>query len=435
MRTTAPAPEAAPGLYYGWIVLGASVLAMAVGTGVSFWSFGLYVDPLEDDFGWSRAEVSAGISVSLAIGALSGPLIGRWIDASGPRVVIIVGAVASAASFLLVATTDALWQWFLYMSINSAARQMIFFIPFQALVSRWFERRRGLAVGILGAGFSLGGVAIVPLMTLIIDQLEWDGSFVFVAALTLALYLPMAFFILRDNPSDVGANMDGDAVARESVPGESPELTGLTLGEALRTPLFWILAGAMTLFIFGIVGWLVHQVPFYESVGISRGLAAGLVSILAAGGVVMRLTFGYIFDRVERIENVALLLAGTLSMAMCTLLVDSSAIGIAIFLSLWIVGNGAGPLIEPLLLSRAFGLKHFATILATMLAFDSIGLVTSPIIAGFIYDETGSYDLVLVMFACTYIGSLTLFVIASRMPQPFKAQPLTETRVQAPTAS
>ncbi|MXX19200.1 MAG: MFS transporter, partial [Dehalococcoidia bacterium] len=132
--------------YYGWWMLAASVVAVALAAGISFWSFGLYVDPLESQFGWSRAEVSGGFSVGFLASAIAAPLIGWWIDRYGPRRVILIGAVLTAASYVLLATTSDLWQWFVYQSINAVFRQMMFFIPFQTLISRWFDRRRGLAV-------------------------------------------------------------------------------------------------------------------------------------------------------------------------------------------------------------------------------------------------------------------------------------------------
>lgn len=417
MTSAIPVPRR---VYYGWIVLAVSVVAMAVGSGTSFWSFGLYMDPLESNFGWSRAEISAGVSASLAVGALSGPLIGRWIDAQGPRMVIIFGAVATSASSLLLATTSELWQWFAYLSVNSVCRQMIFFIPFQALVSRWFDRKRGMAVGILGSGFSLGGLIFVPLMALVIDQLRWDGSFVFVSGLTLALYVPLGVLVLRNNPSDVGANVDG----RETADGECRRiqpLTGLTLGEALRTPLFWSLAIAMTLFLYGVIGWVVHQVPFYESVGVSRGLAAGLVAIAAGLGIITRLTFGMIVDRFPRVEIAAMGLQVFLVSSMVSLLLDPGPVGISVFLALWILGSGGGPLLEPLLLVRAFGLRHFATILASLMLVDAIGIVSAPAIAGAIFDATDSYNLVLVMFGGAFAGAFGLFYLASRLPRPVLA--------------
>lgn len=407
--------------YYGWIILAASVVAMAVGSGMSFWSFGLYVEPLESEFGWSRAQVSAGISASLAVGAVSGPFIGRWIDAHGARVVITIGGALTAATFLLLATTSELWQWFAFLSLNSVSRQMVFFIPFQALVSRWFHVKRGMAVGVLGTGFSFGGLAIVPLMAFVIDRLQWDGSFVFASALTAALYLPMGLLVLRNDPSDVGENVDG-AAAPEGEPAVAQPLTGLTPREAMRTPLFWLLAFAMTFFLFGLIGWLVHMVPFYESVGVSRGVAALLVSVAAGFGIVTRLAFGLIVDRFPRVEVAAMGLMALLVGAMTTLVVDSGTLGIAVFLVFWVVGSGGGPMLEPLLLVRAFGLKHFATILAMLMLVDAVGIVSAPAIAGAIYDATGSYDLVLVLFASVFGGSFLLFYLASRLPHPV-AQP------------
>ncbi|MEZ4482511.1 MAG: MFS transporter [Dehalococcoidia bacterium] len=116
-------------VYYGWWLLAGAVVAMAVGSGVSFWSLTLYVEPLEREFGWSRAEVTGAISVSVGAAGLFGPLVGRWIDIRGPRTVILIGAVLTAASYLLMSTTSNLWQWYLYSSINSVFRTMMFFLP------------------------------------------------------------------------------------------------------------------------------------------------------------------------------------------------------------------------------------------------------------------------------------------------------------------
>ena len=152
--------------------------ATAIGAGVSIWSFGLYVDPLEKEFGWSRAEVSAGFSISLAAAGIAGPLVGRWIDIRGPREVILVGAIMTAATYALLALTSSLWQWFLFLSINAVFRQMMFFIPFMALISRWFAQKRGVALGILGAGFSMGAFVAVAVEA-VISEFGWEGSFIF----------------------------------------------------------------------------------------------------------------------------------------------------------------------------------------------------------------------------------------------------------------
>lgn len=413
------APPAQGRFYYGWVILGAAVLAMALGSGVSFWAFGLYVDPIEDEFGWSRAQVSAGFSVSLAISGLSGPLIGRWVDARGPREAILIGAVMTALTYLLLATTSSLWQWFVFLSINAIFRQLMFFIPFQALISRWFDRRRGVALGILGTGFSLGGF-VVLLMTLVIDELGWDGSFVFTSVIIAAVYIPMTLFVLKNNPSDVGAYIDGESHEEAEARLAGGPLRGLTLRQALRTPLFWLIAFAMTFFLFGVFGWLVHQVPFYESVGVDRGVAGALVTTVAAGGIFARLGFGFIVDRFPRVEIPAMALLVFLSSSFVALLLDSTAAGIGVFMALWIIGSGGGPLLEPLLLTRSFGLAHFGTILGMVGLVETIGIISSPTLLGAIFDATGSYDWALVLLMGAFLSALTLFFFASRLPLPIE---------------
>ncbi|MCH6556079.1 MAG: MFS transporter [Chloroflexi bacterium] len=408
--------------FYGWWILAGSVVAMALGSGVSFWSFGLYIEPLETEFGWSRTEVTLGFSVSLLVSGLTGPFVGRWVDARGPRSAIIVGATLTGATYLLLATTSELWQWYAYQSINAVFRQLMFFIPFQALISRWFDRRRGIALGILGTGFSLGGFVVVPLMRVVIDEYGWDGSFIFSGIVTVAVLVPMGLLLVRNSPADIGATVDGEPPARDG--SHQPRvMTGLTLGQALRTPFFWVLSLAMMLFFYGVFGWLVHMVPFYESVGISRGVAAALVSGAAAFGILSRLAFGALADRIPRIEKAAIGLLAFLMAAMTALILDSGTAGIAVFLVFFIVGSGGGPLLEPLLLPRAFGLAHFGAILGTFAVIETIGLVASPAIAGAIFDSTGSYDWVLVMLLAAFAGSAVLLYIASRLPLPFTPQP------------
>lgn len=284
-----------------------------------------------------------------------------------------------------------------------------------------------MALGILGTGFSLGGF-VVLIMAFVIDEIGWDGSFIFSAIAVLVLFLPLTIFVLRNDPSEVGAFIDGESHEEAAERRRAGPLQGLTAREALKTPLFWLLAGAMTLFFFGVIGWLVHQVPFYESVGVSRGMAATLVTITAAGGIFARLTFGFFVDRFERVEIAAMGLLTFLTTAFVVLLINSTAPGITIFLMLWIVGSGGGPMLEPLLLTRSFGLKHFATILGTLGTVETIGIVLSPTLAGVIFDSTGSYDLALVMLAASLAGAFVLFYFASRLAHPVDAR-----RTPAPT--
>ncbi|MEE8370310.1 MAG: MFS transporter, partial [Dehalococcoidia bacterium] len=309
-----------------------------------------------------------------------------------------------------------------YLSVNSLFRQMMFFIPFQTLISRWFDRKRGIALGILGTGFSLGGFVIVPLMRLIIDDLGWEAGFVASGIVTVAVFVPLGLFLVRNSPADIGAVPDGTPLAPDETP-QPQALTGLSLSQALRMPLFWTLSLALTLFFYGVFGWMVHQVPFYESIGISRGVAAVLVSAAAGLGILSRLAFGLLADRIQRIEKAAIGLLAFLMAGMTTLLLDSGTAGITVFLIFWIVGSGGGPLMEPLLITRAFGLAHFGAILGAFVVVETTGMMISPVLAGAIFDSTDSYDGVLAMFVGTFAASIALFYIAARLPFPSIQQP------------
>jgi sugar phosphate permease len=351
-RATTVAVETVSGrrhVYYGWWLLAGAVVAMAIGSGVSFWSLTLYVEPLEEEFGWSRAQVTGAVSVGVGAAGLFGPVVGRWIDTRGPRSAIIIGATLTALTYVLMSTTTELWQWYIYSAINSVFRTMMFFLPFQSLVSRFFDQKRGIALGILGTGFSLGGFAVVPLVALMIGQVGWDGSFIASGIIIAAVFIPLGIFLVRNSPAELGQWPDGEK--RESHQGAPPPPTGMTLGEAIRTPNFWLLAAAVTLFFYGMFGWTIHQVPFYESVDISTGTASLIVATSAGLGIFTRLAFGFLVDRIRSMELAALGLSSVLVGAMLTLSISTSPWAIGIFLCFWIVGAGGGPMMEALLLT------------------------------------------------------------------------------------
>ena len=408
-------------IYYGWWILAAAIIGMTVVSGLAAWSLGLYVRPLEEEFGWSRAQVSIGFSLGILVAGLAGPGIGRWVDRFGPRSAVIIGAILSALTFQLLASTGSLWQWYAFSAINAASRQMMFFIPFQALVSRWFDRRRGAALSLLGIGFSLGGFIVLPLLAFVIELTDWRGGFVFSGVLAIAVVLPLAVFVVRDDPTPQERESFGEKRERGG-PSQAPA-TSITLTAAMRMPVFWVLAIGLMFFFYGLIGWTVHLVPFFESKDISRGTAALLVSLSSGAGIISRLGLGVIVDRFERFELVAVGLIGLLALGMVVLLLDAGLSGILIFLTLWVIGTTTGAIAEALTLTRAFGMAHFATILGAIVVIETMGEILSPSLAGFIFDTTGSYDWALVMYAMTFLGSATMFAIASRMKYPALSAP------------
>ena len=404
-------------IFYGWWLLAAAVLCMTIASGVTFWAVGIYVVPLEEEFGWSRWSIQFGVAIGLLAAGLAAPLTGKVIQRYGARRCIALGTVATLGSFVLLAQAETLWQWFLFQGINNVMRGFMFYVPFQVIISTWFDRKRGRAVGILAIGFSLGGL-IVPVMQWIVDNVGWQESFIFAGGIITAFFLPVSLLLLRNHPHDKGLEIDGEP-RRAGAEGGTRTFPGLTVGEAVRTPNFWAIAFAFMFFFFGMFGWMSNGFNVYESYEISRPTASLLFMAGSIGGVISRPAFGYLAERIPSIELASIVLAMFMAGGMAALLLTGGSFaGIGIFICCWFIGSAGGPVLEPLILPRVFGLRHFAAIMGTMFMIETVGQFAAPQIGGLIYDWLGTYDPLLVMFAGSLGLSMVFFVLAWKLPKP-----------------
>ena len=406
--------------YYGWYILVAAVIGMAIASAVSFWVLGFYVTPLEQEFGWSRTLLQTGISVSLFISGIGSPIAGKVIDRYGPRRSIIWGTVLTCGSYLLLATTSSLVEWYLYFSINSFFRGFMFYIPFQVLISRWFERKRGRAVGIMAMGFSLGGF-LMPLMQWIIDDVGWSESFIFAAIVLALVFLPIGLLIVRDHPRDKGLAVDGEPRPQALAGRAPPPAPGLTVRAAMRTWNFWVIALAFATFFYAMFGWMFNGPPVYEWMGVSRETISLILLLQAAGGLISRPAFGLLAERIPSIELASVGLGATMAVGMLIMLLlydVNLSLAITLFLCCWLIGSAGGPVLEPLILPKTFGLAHFGAIMGTLFMFETIGQFLVPTVAGAIYELTGGYDLLLVVKIGCLILSMGFFALAHYIPNP-----------------
>ena len=411
-------------IYYGWYVLFGMVVALIVAEGVTIGSLSAYTEPLENHFGWSRRDVSMGFSVTVGTIGLFAPFIGRLIDVVGPRRLMLIGAPLCAAAFVLLAFMTQLWQWYVYLGVSSLALGLIAYIPAQALAVRWFDRRRATALSLIGASVWMGQMAMLPLVQVIISRLGWEDAFIYSGMLVVGAYI-VAFIFVRDQPR--ANESDAPTATTAAASSEPIALSGMTIGQTMRTPLFWALVLGLMLLYFVVFGWLSQGVPYYQSVGFSDFWAAQIISLTAGGAVVWLLLAGPQIERFRRPELVAafgaLFVCASLLVLYATGGDETSGAnptGVGIAVTLYVVGFAAAPPLEALMLSRAFGLRNFATIMGTAFMFQTIAIVFSPIIAGSIYDRDGNYDLVLIIYAICVAASCVVFLVASRLPQPFR---------------
>ncbi len=182
-----------------------------------------------------------------------------------------------------------------------------------------------------------------------------------------------------------------------------------------------MIACAFATFFFAMFGWMFNGTPVYESMGISRETISLLLTLQAVGGLISRPTFGLLAERIPSIELASVGLAAIMAVGMLILLVvhdGNLALAIVLFLCCWLIGSAGGPVLEPLILPKTFGLAHFGAIMGTLFMIETIGQFMVPTVGGAIYELTGTYDLLLIVNIGCLIASMIFFGLAHIIPNP-----------------
>lgn len=390
-----------------WIVIGSAVCMMTSG-GLSFWALGVYVKPLEDEFGWTRAEVSAATSISFLVSGLLGTLSGWVVDRSGVRPPLLFGAVGLGISLFLLAGVQNLWQFYVLYACVALARVWVNYIPFLRLMTRWFPERMGAPLGVMGLGASASGLVYVPLSTFLVTTIGWRNGYMVSAAVLLAVTVPI-ILMLRAPAGDAGASR------------EHAERPHIPLRQALRMRSFWLLAVALGLFFGGFMSFSFHSVPVFLSRGMSQAEAAAVVSAIALTATIARLTAGPLVDRIARLRLIAPLSGLAPALGLIVLALGQGLPALAVFVLLWAVGTAVGPIMESVLLARLFGTGSFGAILGALGVAEMVGTVIGPYVGGALFDATGSYTWALLLYAGGFLISATAFALGDYRRPPDKS--------------
>ncbi len=432
-----------PKIFYGWWIALSGCAITGVSAGVSFWSFGIFILPIEQEFGWLRAEISIAFSLGWLVQGLLGPFVGRAVDRYGARPLILWGTLATGVCFVLLTTTSSLWQFYLFHMLASFCRSWMFYLPMNVLITKWFVRRRNVALAVFTLGFPIGGVVFIPLLTLIANAAGWRAGYFFCAIVLYIIVLPLALLVLRNSPSEMGLTPDDDSrevISREpvsAVPGvvsspsdgtidppqaghqDMPPSRALarswTVKEALRTQAFWLLALGFSVTFLTQISFSVHSIPFFVSKGLAAETAALVVSASTAVVGLLRIPYGFAIDRIHNVRAVMMLLILTQGTALGLLLVSVDPIALCAFIALWGFTGGGMPLMESSLIVRAFGDRNYGAILGTSGLVSTIGTVAGPVLTGMVFDATGGYTSAIIASLAVSLVAFVCF-LAFRAP-------------------
>jgi MFS family permease len=400
-------------IFYGWWIVLACSIVIFFGTGIGFYSFGVFLKPLEAHFGWSRTSISATIGLWALVYGFAGPFIGMLLHKYGARAVIAASALMAGICWLFLSRLSSMSELYILMFFSGIGTAGITLIPNQTLVSNWFDKYRGKAMGIMSVGIGLGGVTMPPLANVLIESYSWRVSFFVLGLLQLAI-IPVALLVIRTKPSDLGLEPDGVVRAKtENVDFQPQPISGFAVNHAIRTGSFWLLFIAFALLIFGESGLTVHLVALLDDAGLSSQAAANYWALAVGISAAGRLGFGILSDR----SNPKYLIAGThglhgVALAIVSVFFLSMGIqsaGVLLpFSILYGLSLGGAAVLLPVVVARCFGLLHFGKVLGLLMSGFALGVVAGPIAAGKIVDATGSYQLALAIFIGAFILSAIL---------------------------
>jgi MFS family permease len=385
-------------LYYGWYIVFTCMFIALLTNGVRN-SFAVFIIPLEADFGWSRGTISIAASVGFFANAVAQPFMGRVLDSLGGRRVLLYSMIVfGVATVLLSLTFHFLFLMFLFGVVSGIATSGASLGNTMALVSRWFLRRRGTVTGINATGLAAGGFLIVPFAAYMLDVAGWRITWAMLGFLVLGLGVPLSYMFLRDDPSQMGLQPDGDPKPPDAGPAQNPDRLRGPLevekwSQAFRSWPIWQLSGSYFVCGFTTSMISIHFVPFAIGEGISPVLAATIFSFMMALNMLGSLSAGFVSDRFGGSKNWLALVYFCRGGGFVVLLFVPGATGLWLFAAIagmsWVATN---PLTTSLT-ADVYGLKALGTIGGISLFFHSMGAVISVPMAGFFYDATGSYTI------------------------------------------
>ncbi|MCH8988683.1 MAG: MFS transporter [Chloroflexi bacterium] len=406
-------------IYYGWYVCAAAVFIGFVAIGARN-SFGVFVVPMSDEFGWNRFTISAAAALGVLVNGLSQPFMGRVFDRTGGRKLILISLVVlGVATAMLALTFHILFLAFMFGIVASLAQSGPALSNTAALMSRWFKRRRATAISINSAALSLGGMIMVPFSMYLLQATNWRVAWIALGIIVLSS-VPLAYMFIHERPAKRGLYPDGDPAPPQDA-GGAPRREAVgpleveRWQDSFKTAPIWQMSASY--FICGTTTFVlsVHFIPYALDRGVSGGTAAAIFGLMMGLNIIGALGAGMLADKLGGTKNWLALVYLMRGIAYVLLLTLPAPMG------LWIFAAVAGfswvatlPLTSSLT-ADVYGLKALGTISGITFMFHQIGGFSSVLLAGLLYDITGSYTIPFaIVGALLFPAAISAFSIKER---------------------
>jgi MFS family permease len=417
-------------LYYGWILLAAVVFVVLAGSGIRA-VFGVFIKPIEAEFGWTRQQLSGAAALSLFVLGAVGPAVGWLADIWGPRRVMLLAATTLGMGTILASFVGHLWQLYasagVLMAIGAGGLSMA---TISTIAARWFVARRGLILGILGGAMSAGQMLIVPLSMVIIHLYGWRSSFLWLGIGVLLEALPLILAFIRDDPKDMGLEPYGKGTPAGRVFGGAPDERRVPVSEAMGIPAFWLLA--ITFFVCGYTSnglVLTHLIPHAAEHGFSEMHAAQALGLMGAMNIVGTVLSGWICDRYGRKGPLAFYY-GVRGLSLIFLLYVWNVPSLHIFAAIFGLNYISTVPPTTTMTANIFGRLSVGALSGWIFFSHQVGSAIGAWAGGAIFDATGSYSWAFLSAAVMAFMAAGLSLLIKEVPVGAKP-----TRRQTPTGA
>lgn len=405
--------------FYGWNIVLASALTNGFGGSVHWQGFTVFFIPISQSLGLSTAQTAMPFALSRVENGLVGPVTGWLLDKYGVRRLMISGTLATGIGYILLSRTSTFFAFlFVYVFIVSLGSSTSFMQASTTALNTWFSRRRGMVMSINSAAFRLGGAFMVPLISVAVLRWGWETTAMWVGIGMIVFIAPLGILYKR-SPESIGVGPDGDPIRPSTRSSSAQDDTSATADipetdddwtakDAIRTRAFWTLAlgTVLRMSVHGTI--FVHFVPILVWKGETQQMGANLIGLLALVSVPLILIFGWLSDRLGRPRMLAgCYLSAATSLALLNVVDGTWPIFAALLL---FTGTEIGSGLNWALVGDLFGRKRFATIRGLLSPIYNVALFTMPVAAGWVKDETGSYEIVLWVGAGLLVAASTVFL-------------------------
>jgi OFA family oxalate/formate antiporter-like MFS transporter len=409
--------------YYGWLVVGAASGIEFANAATAIGILTVFVDPMTQEFGWSRTEMAGATSLGAILGAALAPFSGRLVDQLGSRLVLVVGGTMVCLACLYLSLAQTLLGFYIAFTLSRISDQGLIKIGASTTVGKWFLHYRGRATGLVFFAGAAGVIFLAPAVQLIISTWGWRVAWIVLGGLMFLIGLLPSALLVRRQPEDLGLTIDGSArTERASTDGPALESEkdptdgeiSWPLGQVTRTPTFWLILVSLFIVSSATSGIGLHLVPHLTQQGLSAPAAVGAISIMSTSGALGALVLGVMAERVSpRLMMTLAYLLGAVSM-LVLLMADTITETYLFAVLQGLVGAGVNTL-APILWASYYGRASLGSIYGLSRAAQVSGFALGPLASGIVYDATGSYRSAFIYFAFLAAGAAVI-VLASRRP-------------------